>query len=114
MRISDWSSDVCSSDLLYFVARSWIGAPDGQFYDIPAFVAHDGSWLVLIALLGISVSGGMFVVPLYAFLTTTVNKSETARTVEIGRASCRERVGQYVKISAVAESLKKKKISKQR
>src|SRR3546814_4826693 len=21
---------------LYFVARSWIGAPDGQFYDIPA------------------------------------------------------------------------------
>src|SRR3546814_7835825 len=66
---------------LYFVARSWIGAPDGQFYDIPAFVAHDGSWQVLIALLGISVSGGMFVVPLYAFLTTTVNKSETARTV---------------------------------
>src|SRR3546814_6467407 len=45
MRISDCSSDVCSSDL------------------------------------GISVSGGMFVVPLYAFLTTTVNKSETARTV---------------------------------
>src|SRR3546814_10819531 len=43
---------------LYFVARSWIGAPDGQFYDIPAFVAHDGSWQVLIALLGISVSGG--------------------------------------------------------
>src|SRR3546814_20066781 len=40
MRISDWSSDVCSSDL-----------------------------------------GGMFVVPLYAFLTTTVAKPETVRTI---------------------------------
>ena len=32
-------------------------------------------------LFGVAVSGGMFVVPLYAFLTTTVPKSETARTV---------------------------------
>jgi len=32
-------------------------------------------------LLGIAIAGGMFVVPLYAFLTTTVPKSETARTV---------------------------------
>src|SRR3546814_11840622 len=44
---------------LYFVARSWIGAPDGQFYDILAFVAHYGSCQVVIALLGISVSCGM-------------------------------------------------------
>jgi hypothetical protein len=28
-----------------------------------------------------SVTGGMFVVPLYAFLTTTVPKTETSRTV---------------------------------
>ena len=32
-------------------------------------------------LLGVAIAGGMFVVPLYAFLTTTVPKSETARTV---------------------------------
>ena len=32
-------------------------------------------------LLGVAITGGMFVVPLYAFLTTTVPKSETARTV---------------------------------
>ena len=32
-------------------------------------------------LLGIAVSGGMFVVPLYAFLTTVVDKAETARTI---------------------------------
>jgi MFS family permease len=36
---------------------------------------------MIIALLGVAVTGGMFVVPLYAFLTTTVPKSETARTV---------------------------------
>ena len=33
------------------------------------------------ALLGIAVAGGMFVVPLYAFLTTTVPKAQAARTV---------------------------------
>ncbi len=39
-----------------------------------------GDW-VLVDLLGIAIFGGMFVVPLYAFLTTTVSKSETARTI---------------------------------
>ena len=34
-------------------------------------------------LFGVAVAGGMFVVPLYAFLTTTVHKSETARTVAL-------------------------------
>ena len=37
--------------------------------------------LMILALLGVSITGGMFVVPLYAFLTTTVPKAETARTV---------------------------------
>src|SRR3546814_16422159 len=32
------------------------------------------------------------------------------RPIEIGRASCRERVGQYLSISVVAVSLKKKNI----
>jgi hypothetical protein len=32
-------------------------------------------------LLGISITGGMFIVPLYAFLTTVVEKCEAARTI---------------------------------
>ena len=36
---------------------------------------------IMFDLLGIAVTGGMFVVPLYAFLTTTVALDETARTV---------------------------------
>ncbi len=38
-------------------------------------------WAVLGLLIAIAITGGMFVVPLYAFLTTTVEKSQTARTV---------------------------------
>jgi hypothetical protein len=37
--------------------------------------------MVVLNLLGVAIAGGMFVVPLYAFLTTTVPKSETARTI---------------------------------
>ena len=40
-----------------------------------------GSWMVVLDLLGVAMAGGMFVVPLYAFLTTTVPKAETARTI---------------------------------
>jgi uncharacterized membrane-anchored protein len=40
-----------------------------------------GAERVLIDLLGIAIAGGMFVVPLYAFLTTSVDKSQTARTI---------------------------------
>ena len=47
--------------------------------DIPRHVP--GSWLIVLDLLGVAIAGGMFVVPLYAFLTTTVPKSETARTI---------------------------------
>ena len=36
--------------------------------------------MIVLDLLGVAIAGGMFVVPLYAFLTTTVPKSETART----------------------------------
>ena len=36
---------------------------------------------LLLSLLGIAIAGGMFVVPLYAFLTTFVDKSQTARTI---------------------------------
>ena len=66
---------------LHFACLNWTGAPDGTMYGIRGFFAHDGVWPILISLLGISVTGGMFVVPLYAFLTTTVRKAEAARTV---------------------------------
>ncbi|UKK85074.1 MFS transporter [Sphingopyxis sp. BSN-002] len=65
----------------YFVCRSWGAEPAGALYDIKGFLAHERVVPLLLSLLGIAISGGMFVVPLYAFLTTTVPKDQTARTV---------------------------------
>jgi hypothetical protein len=49
--------------------------------DLKTFVLIPQAEWVMVDLFGVAISGGMFVVPLYAFLTTTVPKSETARTV---------------------------------
>jgi MFS family permease len=65
----------------HLVSANWTGTTDGTLYNIAAFMDHPGNWLLLGSLLGIAIAGGMFVVPLYAFLTTTVPKSQAARTV---------------------------------
>ena len=65
---------------LYRRVKGWPADP-AQLRDLGAFLAMDGSWMIVLDLLGVAVAGGMFVVPLYAFLTTTVPKSETARTI---------------------------------
>ncbi len=67
--------------LFSFETRFWTPAPDAGLYGIAEFVSHPQGWLVLVTLLAIAITGGMFVVPLYAFLTTTVTKDQTARTV---------------------------------
>jgi MFS family permease len=65
---------------LYWNVRDWPVA-GGELMDLATFVVIPRAEWVMFDLLGVAVSGGMFVVPLYAFLTTTVPKSETARTV---------------------------------
>lgn len=65
----------------YMVCRNWPPNTQGILMDVPAFVAQPLALPLLLSLLGIAVSGGMFVVPLYAFLTTFVDKSQTARTI---------------------------------
>jgi len=60
--------------------RGWpVAGPDLR--DFGDFLAMRGSWMIVLDLLGVAIAGGMFVVPLYAFLTTTVPKAETARTI---------------------------------
>ncbi len=65
----------------FLVCRNWHVIGEGELYNITGFVAHPDAIPLLLSLLGIAISGGMFVVPLYAFLTTTVPKDQTARTV---------------------------------
>lgn len=65
----------------YLVARTWSADATGGLLDVAAFVGHPGAPLLMLMLLGIAVSGGMFVVPLYAFLTTKVAPDQAARTI---------------------------------
>src|SRR3546814_15962443 len=88
MRISAWSSDVCSSDLsITPEAAAWIRADLHQDLTIRQYTGQA------------FVTGDLFQLP--------------AAPVEIGSASCRERVCQYVYISVVAVSLKTKSHSLQ-
>src|SRR3546814_14172544 len=89
MRISDWSSDVCSSDLLT--------KPSGVFIA----TLDDGS--TISAEKVIAVPGMSYFANLpgwYADVPPTLRS-------QIGRASCRERGCLYVLISVVAVALKK-------
>src|SRR3546814_18450969 len=90
MRISDWSSDVCSSDL--FRAAHSIKGGAGTFgcFGHLADTTH-----LLENLLDAIRQGEM---PL---------RKDMIDLFQIGSASCRERVGQYVSRSEGAVSLKK-------
>jgi MFS family permease len=65
---------------LYWNVLDW-PVQDGPLMNLSDFILMPQAEWVMLDLLGVAISGGMFVVPLYAFLTTTVPKSETARTV---------------------------------
>jgi MFS family permease len=66
--------------LLHFVSLAWV-KHGTELTTLGNFIFHPMAGLMILALLGVAITGGMFVVPLYAFLTTTVPKTETARTV---------------------------------
>src|SRR3546814_11824273 len=115
MRISDWSSDVCSSDLP--------AAPHGR-------PAAPGGWPAIVGRSadrrGAGRARGPAALPgpprcreagserggepalLGGFEGRDGRTRAGAGGLQIGRASCRERGGQYVWISVVAESLTKK------
>jgi len=63
----------------HLVSASW--PESDRLYSIGEFVRQPAILPLLGSLFGIAFAGGMFVVPLYAFLTTTVPKSQAARTV---------------------------------
>src|SRR3546814_15684660 len=106
MRISDWSSDVCSSDL-ETEDGDILAAFLGQFYDDkPAprliLLSHAVPEAELIAE-ALSTRAERKVE-----LLVPQRGSKRKLVEQIGRASCRERVCQYVSISGAAVSVTQK------
>jgi len=71
----------CFVAAFYFVCRAWPASETGELQAIGAFMTMPLAIPLLLTLLGIAIAGGMFVVPLYAFLTTKVDPSQAARTI---------------------------------
>ncbi len=65
----------------HIVCQLWSQQQFDGLLDVAGFIALPLAIPLLGTLLLIAVAGGMFVVPLYAFLTTAVDKSQTARTI---------------------------------
>src|SRR3546814_7379380 len=86
MRISDWSSDVCSSDLATVPLQASVIGGQPQKTAISRSERHEAAsrtpqvdWKVRAGLLDF-----------------TAFRAPRSHSLEIGRASCRERVCQYV------------------
>src|SRR3546814_5432890 len=84
MRISDWSSDVCSSDLLPLALLQ--------------FALASASWLSIASILYLLMPDGARYLTVASVLLLSVLANLVIRIPanQIGRASCRERVCQYV------------------
>ncbi|NNC60642.1 MAG: MFS transporter [Erythrobacter sp.] len=65
----------------YAVCKLWQMDQPSQLLGVTEFIAWPMAMLLLACLLGISVAGGMFVVPLYAFLTTRVATHQASRAI---------------------------------
>jgi hypothetical protein len=65
----------------YSLCRMWDLTPSDELFGVWEFLVQPLALVLTFNLLLIAVAGGMFVVPLYAFLTTRVDKSEASRSV---------------------------------
>src|SRR3546814_18768678 len=109
MRISDWSSDVCSSDLVRFRIKSLIDT------ETAVSVLSDDRIVEILKADGVDIARRTVAKYREAMrIPSSVQRRRDKGISQIGRESCRERVCQYVSISVVAVSLKKKRIKNKR
>src|SRR3546814_14468838 len=126
MRISDWSSDVCSSDLVRLLAYSRAAGLRATYRTTDATTAGQARLLTRSAIAATMAAGAETsgsAINTHAFCSgispiTRMNPStparpgsqSAARPHQIGRASCRETVCKSVLIQVVGVVLKKKKL----
>ncbi|ALE16023.1 1-acyl-sn-glycerol-3-phosphate acyltransferase [Altererythrobacter epoxidivorans] len=65
----------------YAVCRAWQSYQPTELLGVAEFIAWPLAIMILATLLGIAIAGGMFVVPLYAFLTTRCAPDQASRTI---------------------------------
>ena len=65
----------------YVVCRLWQADQPTELLTVSEFLSWPLASVIMLCLLGIAVAGGMFVVPLYAFLTTRCSPDAAARTI---------------------------------
>src|SRR3546814_15155229 len=109
MRISDWSSDVCSSDLTFcaavFCAAGFFGAAflAGAFFAVDFALARCAVVAFLARSAGVASTCAASAAASMGLIGAGVDADS-----EIGREACRERVCPYVLISLFAGSVKNK------
>src|SRR3546814_12083846 len=113
MRISDWSSDVCSSDLGHTLTATAGAAPGtpvftvtitdptnssaGYTFTLNGPLDHDGTPSLGLNFVGVTVTDSDGDSEHGSFTVTVMDDAPTASVAyTIGKASCRERVCQYV------------------
>src|SRR3546814_15652630 len=101
MRISDWSSDVCSSDLLVDTEAYSLGGPNTVRGFPSAEVRGDRGYFGSVTLrrptfIGNTQWAGRVFVDAGKVFTVDPLPGTSDNDSQIGRASCRERVWQYV------------------
>src|SRR3546814_8785274 len=99
MRISDWSSDVCSSDLLSFVRAQFPAFSEPSLKDWAFFENAGGSYACAPVVERLTRFYRETKVQPYGPFPASRRAGEemdAARARQIGRASCRARVCQYV------------------
>src|SRR3546814_20030912 len=108
MRISDWSSDVCSSDLIVFAEADAHRAENDRI--LAEAIRRHGRVVLPVVLnnLEMPTSADLPVASLTRVAAGLGYINIGLDDDELGRASCRERVCQYVSNSGVAVSLQKK------
>src|SRR3546814_15746227 len=128
MRISDWSSDVCSSDLgiqcsqvlAHRTRQRGLLGPlhiSARHAALAVRVGLDDAGVGREPFAANELFGQATLQDLFEHESQGVVVAEPAMTVlraQIGRASCRESVCQYVEIPVVAGPLKKKKQNKKK
>src|SRR3546814_12192460 len=113
MRISDWSSDVCSSDLQ--VALHLIAFAHSILIETGRLRACRRAALHRAGRIGrrwTRARTGLGRVCVVSHAAPKRKGAPVITTDEIGRASCRERVCQYVSSSVGADTLRKTKTSR--